>query len=132
RVRDAPSGTILQFASTFGVWMIADHFWLSPIIAMVAYAMTAARLAPRRMGARNRVSSYSVWETAVFVLNVLAFVLMGLQARPILNRLSDEGRVEALLLGLATLVTVIVIRLTWVLGAGAIVRLTCGWLGPQW
>jgi len=35
------------------------------------------------MAARNRVSSYSVWETAVlFVLNVLAFVLMGLQGAP--------------------------------------------------
>jgi CPA1 family monovalent cation:H+ antiporter len=99
---------------------------------MVVYAITLARSAPRRTTARNRVSSYSVWETAVFVLNVLAFVLMGLQAKPILNRLSDEGRVEALLLGLATLVTVIVIRLAWVLGAGAIVRLTCKWLGPQW
>jgi NhaP-type Na+/H+ or K+/H+ antiporter len=26
-----------------------------------------------------------VWETAVFVVNVLAFVLMGLQARPIIE-----------------------------------------------
>jgi CPA1 family monovalent cation:H+ antiporter len=122
RVRDAPSGTILQFASTFGVWMIADHFWLSPIIAMVAYAMTAARIAPRRMGARNRVSSYSVWETAVFVLNVLAFVLMGLQARPILARLAGSELQRALVLSAAVLVTVILVRLVWVLAAGSLNR----------
>ena len=45
---------------------------------MVVYAITLARAAPHRTPARNRISSYSVWETAVFVLNVLAVVLMGL------------------------------------------------------
>ena len=77
RIEDAPSATILQFVSTFGVWMLAEHTGLSAIITMVVYAMTTARIAPRRIAARNRVSSYSVWETAVFVLNVVAFVLMG-------------------------------------------------------
>lgn len=121
-VRDAPSGTILQFVSTFGVWMIADRAGLSPIITMVVYAMTAARLAPRRMAARNRVSSYSVWETAVFVLNVLAFVLMGLQARPILSRLADKDLGRALLLSAAVLATVILVRLVWVIASGALHR----------
>jgi CPA1 family monovalent cation:H+ antiporter len=123
RVRDAPSLTILQFVSTFGAWILADRMRLSPIITMVVYAMTIARQAPRQMAARNRVSSYSVWETAVFVLNVLAFVLMGLQARPILERLSQESRLEALAFGVAILATVIVVRLAWVLAYGAILRL---------
>src|SRR5262249_2038916 len=69
---------------------------------------------------------------AVFVLNVLAFVLMGLQARPILDRLSQEGRVGALLLSLAILATVILVRLAWVLTAGAAVRLIGGWFCGQW
>src|SRR5439155_1382168 len=71
RVRDPASGTILQFVSTFGVWILAERIGLSAIITMVVYAMTLARAAPRRVAARNRISSYSVWETAVFVLNVL-------------------------------------------------------------
>jgi NhaP-type Na+/H+ or K+/H+ antiporter len=54
--------------------------------------MTLAQLVPGRSGARLRISSYSVWETAVFVVNVLAFVLMGLQARPIKERLSPDER----------------------------------------
>src|SRR5262249_51449091 len=70
----------------------------------------------------NRVSSYAVWETAVFVLNVLAFVLMGLQARPILERLAGDGLGQALLFAGAVLATVILVRLAWVLGAGAVVR----------
>ena len=122
RVRDPASDTVLQFVSTFGVWILAEQTGLSPLVTIVVYAMTLARAAPRHMPARNRVSSYSVWETAVFVLNVLAFVLMGLQAGPILGRLSGESRFEALLLATAVLATVIVVRLSWVLGYGAVTR----------
>ena len=81
RVRDAASFTVLTFVGTFGVWLLAARLNLSPIITMVAYGMTLSQQASYRGTARNRVSTYSVWETAVFVLNVLAFVIMGLQAR---------------------------------------------------
>ncbi|TIU32541.1 MAG: sodium:proton antiporter, partial [Mesorhizobium sp.] len=98
RIEDPASGTVVQFAGTFGVWILADRIGLSAIITIVVYAMTIARTAPRRMPARNRISSYSVWETAVFVLNVLAFVLMGLQARTIVGRLAGQGQTDAFVL----------------------------------
>jgi len=126
RVTDPASATVLQFVGVFGVWLLADRVGLSAIITMVVYAMTLARYAPRRTAARNRVSSYSVWETAVFVLNVLAFVLMGLQARPILERLSAEHRLDALMLSAAVLAAVIAVRILWVLGCGALIRALFG------
>jgi monovalent cation/hydrogen antiporter len=131
RVRDAPSGTVLQFVSTFGVWILAERIGLSAIVTMVVYAMTLARLAPRRMPARNRISTYSVWETAIFVLNVLAFVLMGLQARPILSRLAEENRFDAFVLGAAVLATVILVRIVWVFGYGAVTRLASRAAAPE-
>jgi monovalent cation/hydrogen antiporter len=94
-VRDPASSTVLQFVSTFGVWLLSERLGLSPIITVVVYAMTLAQAAPGHSGARLRISSYSVWETAVFVVNVLAFVLMGLQARLIIERLSPEQRAGA-------------------------------------
>jgi CPA1 family monovalent cation:H+ antiporter len=123
RVRDAASGTVLQFVGTFGVWILADRIGLSAIVTIVVYAMTLARIAPHRSRARNRVTSYSVWETAVFVLNVMAFVLMGLQARPILERLSDANRMDAVALAAATLAIVVIVRLVWVVGGGFVLRL---------
>ncbi|MBZ9677496.1 cation:proton antiporter [Mesorhizobium sp. ES1-1] len=122
RIDDAASGTVVQFAGTFGVWILADRLGLSAIITIVVYAMTIARTAPRRMSARKRVSSYSVWETVVFVLNVLAFVLMGLQARSIFERLAGDGQAQAFLFAAAVLAVVIVSRLVWVLGYGAVIR----------
>ena len=73
----------MQFAGTFMVWIVAEHIGLSGILTIVAYAITIARTAPARTPARLRVPSYAVWETVVFVLNVLAFMMIGMQLRPI-------------------------------------------------
>ncbi|CDX28185.1 Sodium/hydrogen exchanger [Mesorhizobium plurifarium] len=122
RIEDAASSTVVQFAGTFAVWIIADRLGLSAIITIVVYAITIARTAPRRMSARRRVSTYSVWESAVFVLNVLAFVLMGLQARSIVGRLSGDGQGGAFLFAATVLVVVMVARLVWVAGYVAVIR----------
>jgi len=122
RIEDAASSTVVQFAGTFAVWIIADKLGLSAIITIVVYAITIARTAPRRMSARRRVSTYSVWESAVFVLNVLAFVLMGLQARSIVGRLSGDGQGEAFLFAATVLAVVIVARLAWVASYVAVIR----------
>ncbi len=84
-------GTLLEFVATFGTWIIAERLHLSAILAIVVYAMVIARYMPERQTARHRIHSYSVWEAAVFLLNVLAFLLMGLQARQIVLDL-DPGR----------------------------------------
>src|SRR6266550_9114833 len=59
RVQHVPTAIILQFVSTFGVWMLADSVGLSGVLTMVCYAMTAARTAPERMPARTRIPSYA-------------------------------------------------------------------------
>jgi hypothetical protein len=89
-------------------------------------------LPPRSHSARSsrhRISTYSVWETAVFGLNVLAFVIMGLQARPILERLSRENFSQAFLLSGAVLVTVILVRIAYVMIYGTVARVKNNWFG---
>jgi len=115
-VRDVPTSILLQFISTFGVWILADRLGLSAVLTMVAYAITVARRAPERMPARLRIPSYAVWETAVFLLNVLAFVFIGLQVRPILERLEPATRVRYTTVALVVFATVVVVRIVWVFG----------------
>src|SRR5687768_13032819 len=87
RVRHIPTAIILQFVSTFGVWLLAEQIGLSGVLTMVCYAITVAQSAPERIPARIRIPSYAVWETVVFALNILAFIFIGLQIRPILESL---------------------------------------------
>jgi CPA1 family monovalent cation:H+ antiporter len=122
RVQHVPTAIILQFVSTFGVWMLADRIGLSGVLTMVCYAMAVARSAPERTPARIRVPSYAVWETVVFVLNILAFIFIGLQIRPILESLEPAARGRYLAVAGVVVVTVIVVRVAWHMSFNAVVR----------
>ena len=129
RIEDAPSATVLQFATTFGVWILAERLSLSPIVTIVVFAFTVAQRAPAHTAARVRVPSYAVWDTVVFVLNVLAFVLIGLQLRPILLSLDPSQRVQYLSVAAVVLVTVIAVRFAWVMPYIAAARVKIRYFG---
>jgi monovalent cation/hydrogen antiporter len=114
-ITDIPSAIVLQFATTFGIWILADETGLSAIVTVVTFAITAARITPTSTPARLRLPSYAVWETSVFVLNVLAFVLIGLQMRPIFAALEPAEQSNYLRIAAAVLGTVVAVRIAWVL-----------------
>ncbi|AKU95477.1 Na+/H+ antiporter [Labilithrix luteola] len=131
RVHDVSINVLLQFVGTFAVWMIAERIGLSAIITVVSFAMTVAQRMAGRMSARHRIASYAVWDVAVLVLNVLAFVMIGLQLRAILSRVhGDEWRVYALTAG-AVCAAVILVRVVWILTYSAAARWTVRRFGPR-
>jgi Na+/H+ antiporter len=122
RVQHVPTAIILQFVSTFGVWVLAESIGLSGVLTMVCYAVTVAQTAPERIPARIRIPTYAVWETVVFALNVLAFIFIGLQIRPILESLEPADRGRYFAVAGAVLLTVIVVRLAWHMSFNAVIR----------
>ncbi len=108
-------GNVFEFVMAFGVWLIAERLGLSPVLCLVAFAMTIARTAGLRTPPRMRIHSFAVWTSAVFLLNVLAFLLMGLQARIIVAGMSHARLIEAATFALAVVACLIVVRLAWVL-----------------
>ena len=95
RINDVATAVVVQFCGTFAVWILAERLHLSGIITMVVFAMAASRRAPEVVPARIRIPSWAVWEVAVFVLNVLAFILVGFQLKSIAAR-GDRGDGSAL------------------------------------
>src|SRR6202453_178047 len=116
------SAIIAQFLLTYGVWILAAHLNFSPILAVVALAAVAAHESPKRTSARDRINSNAVWSTVTFVLNVLAFLLMGLQARAIVTGMRDEALTRALAFAGLVLAAVIVVRFVWVMAYGVAIR----------
>jgi CPA1 family monovalent cation:H+ antiporter len=128
-IEDAPSATVMQFVTTFGVWILAENIGLSPVVTVVVYAIALARVAPGRTPARMRVPSYAVWDTVIFVLNVLAFILIGLQLRPILGSLEPVERVQYLKISFLVLGLVIFVRIAWMFLYTMAAQLKTRWLG---
>src|SRR6185295_16469323 len=96
------------------------------------YAMTLARHVPERVDARQRIASYAVWEVTVFVLNVLAFVLIGLQLRAIVMRLDPAQWRLYGLCAFAVCAAVILTRIDWWMSHNSIARWRIRRFGAQY
>lgn len=108
-------GTLLEFVTCFGVWIVAERLELSAVLCLVAFAMTIARSVGATTRARARIHSFAVWDTAVFLLNVLAFLLMGLQARGIVGAMPAQELRHAAVFALSVILCLFVVRMGWVL-----------------
>lgn len=121
---------VVEFASTWAVWLVAERLELSAILAIVAFAMYLGQFTSEHLSARDRLHSYSVWESVVFMLNVLAFLLMGLQARSVVAALQGPELLQGALIASLVLLAVIVVRILWVmtyaLGVHSVIRCFSG------
>jgi monovalent cation/hydrogen antiporter len=92
---------------------------------MVVFAMAASRIASDVTPARIRIPSYAVWEVAVFVLNVLAFILVGFQLKSIVARLDRPMLLDYTWVAVAVCAAAILARIAWVSGVAAFSRWRC-------
>src|SRR5918997_390220 len=97
-----------------------------PTLFVVTVGSVALGLALSRVtllvSARIRIPSFAVWEVAVFVLNVLAFILVGFQLKSIAARVTGATGTYYAMVAVAVCVAVIVAHLVWVNAAAAFSR----------
>jgi CPA1 family monovalent cation:H+ antiporter len=125
RIEDVATAIVFQFCATFAVWIFAEQLHLSGILTLVSFAMATSRRTGVQQPARLRIPSYAVWEFAVFVLNVLAFILVGFQLKGILGRIDSRTLVTYIGVAVAVTVATILARIAWVSGAAAVSRWMC-------
>lgn len=107
-------GVLFQFLVAFSTWIVADRLGLSPILAMVAVAMTVAQR-DSHLSALDRIHSNAVWVVVVFVLNVVAFLFVGLEARDIVRTLPAAQLRHDLHFAGIVLALVVVVRIVLVM-----------------
>jgi monovalent cation/hydrogen antiporter len=126
RMNDIQNAIIIQFVSSFGVWLLADALGMSAVLAVVSYALTLGTYSPVRLPARLRRPSQAVWKTAVLALNAFAFVFIGLELRPIVAA-TPAARLESWCwFAGSVLVTVIAVRILWAMFYNTLARTRLG------
>ena len=115
-VADTLGGNLMQFVNPFLLWIVAERLGLSAVLAVVAFAMTIANTGSPLSSARMRVHSYAVWTAVVFVLNVVAFLMMGMQVQNIVKGLEGAHLRDAILF--AAIIVAIVILARFVVCVG--------------
>ena len=111
---------VFEVFTPFIVFLAAEHFGTSGILAVVAAGLLITLLPqkPTPVTARLKIASNSVWETLVFVINGVVFVMLGMQLPKAIMPSWRSDEVSSLLLcGLVLLVTALVVgvRFIWVL-----------------
>jgi Na+/H+ antiporter len=125
RMRDVSTAIVFQFTWCFGMWMLAEALHLSGLITLVVFAMSASRLSEGKMPARLRIPIWAIWEVVVFILNVLAFILVGFQLKGIIERVGGSMMGDYVTIAGLITVAVILARIAWVTGAAWFSRWRC-------
>lgn len=78
-IEDALIETTLTTVLAFGSYIIAEHFHVSGVLAVVAAGLVSGNIGPRGMSPSTRILVFNFWEYAAFIANSVVFLLIGLQ-----------------------------------------------------
>ena len=110
--------TSLSLLTPFLAYALAEEFHTSGILAVVTAGLVISRRAREIFSFETRLLTNGVWETAIFLLNGIVFILIGLQLPDLVKDLSSTTLYELIGYGIIISVVIIIIRIIWVF-AGA-------------
>jgi monovalent cation/hydrogen antiporter len=115
-VTDPIFDTAISFVVPYAAYIVSEELHSSGVVSVVVTGLLLGHKAPILQTAQSRIAERMNWRTIAFVLENTVFLLIGLQAKWILQGVQDggtsAGRVVAVC-GL-TLLTAVVLRIVWV------------------
>ena len=116
RLHDPLLDTAVSFVTPFAAYLVAEEIGASGVIAVVVAGLLLSHRASSLQTAESRVVETTTWRTVSFLLENVVFLLIGLQARWIVEDLRGSPVSAPMIVAIcaATLATVIVVRLAWV------------------
>lgn len=106
---DAPSDIALTLIEPYFMYWIAEQVHSSGVLAVVCGGlyMSAKRLV--FLSSTSRIRAYSVWESFIFILNGVVFLIIGLELPEIVEGLRADGTPLHTAIGYGVLVTIVLV-----------------------
>jgi Na+/H+ antiporter len=105
---------IIGVLTPYAAYVPADQLGASGILAVVVAGLYVGRRESTIEDAPTRLQARAVWDTFIFGLNGLLFILMGVQLRPIWDALKSYNVRQVVAAAATVSVTVILVRIIWV------------------
>lgn len=113
--------TAISVLVPFVAYVPAVHAGWSGVLAVVVAGVYVNRRTPRVLTPSTRLFGSGWWETTVFVVNLMIFVVLGMQLHDIAGRVLARHPWTELALDTAVLTAVVVgLRFVWVFAQGAL------------
>jgi Na+/H+ antiporter len=116
--------TSLTFLTPFIAFLIAEHFHVSGVLAVVTCGLYLSWRSSKLFSHDTRLQTLSVWNVVVFILNGIIFILIGLQLPAILEGIKEHSVFTLVCYGLLISFTAIIVRILWVFPGAYIPRLS--------
>lgn len=106
--------TSLTLLAPYVAYLIAEEAHVSGVLAVVTTGLFLSRHSSQIFSHDSRLQTYAVWNTVVFLLNGVVFILIGLQLPVIIEGIETGTFWTSVAYGGLISLTVIVGRLLWV------------------
>lgn len=106
--------TTLTFLTPFVAYLIAEEFHVSGVLAVVTSGLFLAWHSSTMFTQQTRLQAQGTWNTVLFILNGIIFILIGLQLPGILKNIEGSSFLELLFYAAIVSATVIIGRIIWV------------------
>lgn len=116
---DSKMDIVLTFVTPYVMFLAAEEVHSSGILAVVSGGLLLSAKRHLFLSSTSRVRGYSVWESLVFVLNGLIFLMIGLDLPEITSGIHDVSLSSAIGYGLLISAVLIVGRILTAYGAVA-------------
>ncbi len=110
--------TSLSLLSPYIAYLFAERFHMSGVLAVVSAGLYISWRSREVFSSHARLRTTVVWETIIFLLNGIIFILIGLQMPALVKDLSVGSLTRLIGYGLIISVVTVIIRILWVF-AGA-------------
>src|SRR6516225_5877779 len=105
---------ILSLLTPFAAYWPPEALGGSGVLATVVCGLYISWNGPLLIPSHTRLQGIFFWDLFIFVLEAALFLLTGLQARPLLDHVSQVAGSELIVAALVTIVAVIAARFLWV------------------
>jgi monovalent cation/hydrogen antiporter len=125
--RDPRIEITLSLMTPYVAFWAPEHVGGSGVLATIAAGLFVSWNGPLLIPAATRLQGIFFWDLVVYLLEGFVFLVTGLQARTLLERMGAVGLRDLVLAVLVTTAVVIVARFMWVFPAVYLPR----WLSPS-
>lgn len=106
--------TSLSLLTPFVAYLLAEHFHTSGVLAVVTAGLFISWRSRELFSSETRMRTKVVWDTLIFLLNGVVFILIGLQMPAIVKALKKDAMFQLVADGLIISLVTIIIRVLWV------------------
>jgi CPA1 family monovalent cation:H+ antiporter len=123
RIRDDSVELVFSLLTPYLAYLPAEWMGVSSVLSVVSCGLYLARRIDQITTARVRLRAFATWETLIFLLNGVVFILIGLQLSRIARTVG--GPLVARAAGYAAVISVvaILVRMLWVFPATYVPRM---------